>query len=140
MASRCTKPSPGSCSGYDVFVSYPRTDGETLALALHGALRQRRYVSFLDRHEGLYGTDLKATLRSRLARSQALLVVATPASFASPHVEFEVASFVERHRSKPRPFSFRRSAWVAAPIEHRGHQGQKGIVPVLPSCPSCPLC
>jgi WD40 repeat protein len=89
--------------GYDVFVSYPREDGADVALALYRTLRQRGYAVFLDQHEGLYGTDLERTLSARLARSQALVVVATSESFASPHVAFEVSSFVEAHARKPRP-------------------------------------
>jgi hypothetical protein len=76
--------------GYDFFISYGRRDGTPQALALHEALRSHGLVCFLDREEFVPGGPLPESTRRAVRKSSALILLATPAALASPHVATEV--------------------------------------------------
>jgi WD40 repeat protein len=88
--------------GYDLFISYSRADGADYAKALYSRLNDRGYTVFLDRHEGLYGEQLKARLKALLSRSKAMILVATRHAFESAHVQFELDTFAKAHAARPR--------------------------------------
>ena len=97
---------------YRAFISYSHADSR-FALWLHrkierfaipaapGAGRVRLAPVFLDRAELPAATDLSATVRAALARSAALIVIASPHARASRWVDREIALFRELHPDRP---------------------------------------
>src|SRR5262245_7053594 len=82
--------------GYDIFISYARSDASRYAAALKRDLEQRGFRCFLDKVDFPAGSELRAGLERDLARSQAAVVVASPAGRASQYVALEVATYRRR--------------------------------------------
>lgn len=103
---------PDDSRQYRAFISYSHADSR-FALWLHrkierfaipagpGAGRVRLAPVFLDRAELPAATDLSATVRAALARSAALIVIASPHARASRWVDREIALFRELHPDRP---------------------------------------
>ncbi|MBN8500100.1 MAG: toll/interleukin-1 receptor domain-containing protein [Sphingomonadales bacterium] len=92
---------------YHAFVSYSHADAR-FARWLHRRLERQRQADhallapiFIDRAELVAGPDLSAQVRTALAGSAALIVVASPAARASRWVELEIALFRELHPDRP---------------------------------------
>lgn len=101
---------PGS---FRAFLSYSHVD-ERAARRLHRALETYRLPRrlragadgrltpiFRDRDELPAGEDLSATIRSALARSEALIVLCSPAARASQWVGREIELFRQLHPDRP---------------------------------------
>jgi len=92
---------------YRAFISYSHADAG-LAGWLHRKLESARLPDgdrlapiFIDRAELAAAPDLSAQVRDALARSAALIVVASPAARASRWVDQEVRLFRELHPERP---------------------------------------
>jgi tetratricopeptide (TPR) repeat protein len=100
-------PATGQTPQYRAFISYSHADTR-FAGGLHRRLETWRLPDgtklapiFLDRAELAAGPDLPAQVREALARSAALVVVASPAARASRWVAQEIALFRELHPERP---------------------------------------
>jgi hypothetical protein len=80
--------------GYDVFISYKRSDASGFAAAVAQELLERDYTCFLDKSEAPPGVHLDDHIGKALARSRALLVIVTPGALDSPWVTEELRIFL----------------------------------------------
>ena len=103
------EPGPGGAARYWAFVSYSHADSR-FAGWLHRQLERYRLPDgppatarrvFIDRAELAAGSDLSVEVRSALARSAALVVVASPAARASRWVAREIEEFRQLHPDAP---------------------------------------
>lgn len=92
---------------YRAFISYSHADSR-FAAWLHGRLERSRDADgarltpiFIDRAELVAGPDLPAQVRDALARSAALIVIASPTARASRWVGQEIALFRQLHPDRP---------------------------------------
>lgn len=92
---------------YRAFISYSHADSH-LAARLHRALERSRDADgarlapiFIDRAELAAGPDLSAQVRTALAHSDALIVIASPAARASRWVGQEIALFRQLNPEHP---------------------------------------
>lgn len=93
----------GRWFGYDFFISYKRGDAveggaSDYALALAQELRAADFRVFLDSAEAPIGLELKPTLTKALAKSRALILIATREAIASKYVQLEVQLFASKGR------------------------------------------
>lgn len=79
--------------GYDIFISYRRTDGSAYAEKLWRDLKSAGLTPFLDRDETPGGAQLTPTLVRALRRSRMLVVLLTPDVLDSEWVQQEVETF-----------------------------------------------
>jgi uncharacterized membrane protein YidH (DUF202 family) len=100
-------PAPGEEPPYRAFISYSHAD-DRFATWLHRKLEGWRLPDggrlapiFIDRAELSAGTDLSVQVRDGLARSQALVVIASPSAKASRWVGKEIALFRQISPEKP---------------------------------------
>jgi hypothetical protein len=84
--------------GFDVFVSYTRSDGLTYAVSLVDELQARGLTCWLDQHDMMAGSSLASQVRSAVNSSRILVVVATHAAMRSKYVQVEVEAFARRGR------------------------------------------
>jgi WD40 repeat protein len=84
--------------GYDLFISYRRSDATPYAAALFEALRQADFRCFLDDNDATPGKPLTDKLRWALKRSKVLLIVASPDLPLSTWVPKEVKMFAMSQR------------------------------------------
>jgi TIR domain len=96
-----------SAPRYRAFVSYSHADARFVGW-LHRKLEATRLPGkarlapiFIDRAELVAGPDLSAQVREALARSAALVVVASPTARTSRWVGQEIALFRELHPDRP---------------------------------------
>lgn len=91
--------------GFDIFISYARTDGLLYARRLSELLRTRgkkRLNCFLDEVDFAAGSDLRAATVRNLHLSSTLLLVITPSAIGSKYVETEIVTFRRfKKRSSP---------------------------------------
>ena len=80
-------------AGYDLFISYRRSDAKQYATALFEALRRADFRCFLDDNDATPGKPLTSKLLWALNRSKVLLVVASPDLHLSTWVPQEVEIF-----------------------------------------------
>lgn len=100
--------SAGTATPYRAFISYSHTDA-SFAHWLHRRLENFRLADrddalrpiFIDHAELVAGGDLTAQVRDALTKSEALIVVASPAARASRWVAQEIALFREHHPDRP---------------------------------------
>lgn len=92
---------------YRAFISYSHADSR-FAARLHAGLELSRDAAgarlapiFIDRAELAAGPDLSAQVRTALAGSDALIVIASPAARSSRWVGQEIALFRQLHPSRP---------------------------------------
>ncbi len=93
---------------YRAFISYSHADAK-FAHWLHRKLENFHVADradalrpiFIDRAELVAGGDLTAQVRDAITRSEALIVVASPAARASRWVAQEIALFRDRHPDRP---------------------------------------
>lgn len=98
----------GVAAPYRAFISYSHADAkfahwlhrrlEDFQLGEHGEMLR---PIFIDRAELVAGGDLTAQVRDAIARSEALIVVASPAAQNSRWVAQEIALFREHHPDRP---------------------------------------
>lgn len=100
-------PAEQAAAQYRAFISYSHADSR-FAAWLHRRLeaaplpdRTRLTPIFLDRAELAAGPDLPAQVRTALAASAALVVVASPAARVSRWVAQEIALFRDLHPDRP---------------------------------------
>ncbi len=100
-------PATGETPQYRAFISYSHADTR-FAARLHRRLEAWRLPAgarltpiFIDRAELAASPDLPAQVREALARSAALVVVASPAARASRWVAQEIALFRALHPNRP---------------------------------------
>lgn len=79
--------------GYDIFISYRRTDGSAYAEKLWRDLKSAGLTPFLDRDETPGGAHLTPTLVRALRKSRMLVVLLTPDVLDSEWVQQEVNTF-----------------------------------------------
>ena len=79
--------------GYDIFISYRRTDGSAYAEKLWRDLKSAGLTPFLDRDETPGGAHLTPTLVRALRKSRMLVVLLTPDVLDSEWVQQEVETF-----------------------------------------------
>lgn len=79
--------------GYDIFISYRRSDGSAYAEKLWRDLKAAGIAPFLDRDETPGGAQLTPSLMRALRRSRMLLVLLTPDVLDSEWVQQEVETF-----------------------------------------------
>lgn len=100
---------PGHAGRYWAFVSYSHADSR-FAFWLHRQLERYRLPTgpdsahrrlFIDRAELTAGSDLTREVRAALARSERLVVVASPAARASRWVAREIEEFRQLHPGAP---------------------------------------
>lgn len=84
--------------GYDLFISYRRSDATPYAAALFEALRQADFRCFLDDNDAIPGKPLTEKLQRALKRSKVLLIVASPDLPLSVWVRKEVEVFARLKR------------------------------------------
>jgi WD40 repeat protein len=84
--------------GYDLFISYRRSDATRYAAALFEALRLADFRCFLDDNDATPGKPLTEKLQSALKRSKVLLIVASPDLPLSTWVPKEVELFLGTKR------------------------------------------
>jgi hypothetical protein len=84
--------------GYDLFISYRRSDATPYASALFELLRQADFRCFLDDNDATPGKPLTDRLRRALKRSKVLLIVASPDLPLSIWVPKEVEIFAKSRR------------------------------------------
>ncbi len=82
--------------GYDIFISYRRTDAGDYAEKLAIALQEQGFICFLDREETVAGIKLSPALNRALRRSHTLVVILTPGVLKSDWVEQEVETFLRK--------------------------------------------
>ena len=88
--------------GYDVFISFalggPPRGSRSYASDLARRLRERDYAVFFSEDEAPAGGQLDGTLKTALARSRILVVIANRGTLADPRwVRVEVEEFRRRH-------------------------------------------
>ena len=76
--------------GYDIFISYRRSDGSAYAEKLWRDLKAAGIAPFLDRDETPGGARLTPSLMRALRRSRMLVVLLTPDVLDSEWVQQEV--------------------------------------------------
>ena len=79
--------------GYDIFISYRRSDGSAYAEKLWRDLKAAGIAPFLDRDETPGGARLTPSLMRALRRSRMLVVLLTPDVLDSEWVQQEVETF-----------------------------------------------
>jgi WD40 repeat protein len=79
--------------GYDIFISYRRSDGSAYAEKLWRDLKSAGLTPFLDRDETPGGAQLTPTLVRALRKSRMLVVLLTPDVLDSEWVQQEVETF-----------------------------------------------
>src|SRR5262245_45730791 len=77
--------------GYDVFISYRRSEATGYAERLCRDLKDRGLTVFLDQDETPGGTHLAPALERALRRSRMLVLVLTPHVLESQWIEAEVS-------------------------------------------------
>jgi hypothetical protein len=87
--------------GYDVFISYKRSDCSGFAAAVAHQLRERDYTCFLDTSDAPPGVHLDDHISKALARSRALVLVVTKSAQDSPWVTEELRLFLKERGSRP---------------------------------------
>ena len=105
-------------AGYDLFISYRRSDAKQYATALFEALRRADFRCFLDDNDATPGKPLTSKLLWALNRSKVLLVVASPDLHLSTWVPQEVEIFA---RSKRCPSSDKYGILASDIEEALGH-------------------
>jgi WD40 repeat protein len=80
--------------GFDVFISYARSDGSPFSEALRAALSDAKLRVFLDSTELPDGTNLPLYLTTAIRRSSVVAIVCTPGAFKSSWIlrEAEIAT------------------------------------------------
>jgi WD40 repeat protein len=84
--------------GYDLFISYRRSDATPYALALFEALSKADFRCFLDDNDATPGKPLTDKLLRALSRSSVLLIVASPDLPHSTWVPREIEIFAKSKR------------------------------------------
>jgi hypothetical protein len=84
--------------GYDLFISYRRSDATPYAAALFEVLRRADFRCFLDDNDATPGQPLTDKLQWALKRSKVLLIVASPDLPVSIWVPKEVEIFAKSRR------------------------------------------
>lgn len=92
--------------GYDIFISFalgePPRGSRSYASDLARRLRERDYTVFFSEEEAPAGDRLDDALKTALARSRVLVVIANRATLADPRwVRAEVEAFRSRHPGRP---------------------------------------
>lgn len=82
--------------GFDVFISYRRSEATAYAEELARQLNRNGLICFLDREETAAGAELTHALRSALRRSRAMVCVVTPGVADSHWIQQEVTQFLRR--------------------------------------------
>lgn len=80
--------------GYDIFLSYRRSEAGQYAEALAEALQANGLACFVDREETVGGVELAPALRKALRRSRMLVAVLTPGVRESEWIAAEIKAFV----------------------------------------------
>jgi WD40 repeat protein len=79
--------------GFDIFISYRRSEARAYANDLYARLRAEDYFCFLDDYESPPGTPLTSSIERALKRSRILVLIATSESLQSEWVGREVEKF-----------------------------------------------
>jgi len=82
--------------GFDVFISYRRSEAAAYAEELARQLNRNGLICFLDREETAAGAELTYALKSALRRSRAMVCVVTPGVADSHWIRQEVTQFLKR--------------------------------------------
>lgn len=77
-------------TGGQVFLSYARQDGTTLAEALREALREAGFRAFMDCHEIVGGVEIQRQISKEMLQSELVIVVDSRGAAASPWVAEEL--------------------------------------------------
>jgi WD40 repeat protein len=85
--------------GYDVFISYSRSDGLKYAQALYVALNERGLAPFIDVVGTSPGQSTPASVLRRLKRSSMLVLVCSAGAAASRNIAEEVEAFAPTGRN-----------------------------------------
>lgn len=84
--------------GYDIFISYTRADAKEYAAKLYEQLTSLDYSCFFDKKEAPGGSSLNSALRSALAGSKTLVLVATEKALSREYVRLEFGEFAAKRR------------------------------------------
>lgn len=82
--------------GYDIFLSYRRSEAGSYAEALVKALEEHGLVCFIDREETVGGVVLAPALTTALRRSRMLVAVLTPGVPRSDWIVKEIEAFLDK--------------------------------------------
>jgi hypothetical protein len=88
--------------GYDLFISYSRTDGLDYAYAIAQYLLSHGYECYIDQLSSISpGAELPPNIRDAVKCSTALVLIGSEGTQASDPVAKEVALFLENNRNNP---------------------------------------
>jgi hypothetical protein len=79
--------------GFDIFISYKRSEAGVYANDLYSRLRGEDYLCFLDDHEAPPGAPLNSSIDRALRRSRVLIFIATREALQSDWVGREIERF-----------------------------------------------
>lgn len=85
--------------GYDVFISYSRSDGLRYAQALYVGLNERGLAPFIDVVGTSPGQSTPASVLRRLRRSSMLVLVCSSGAAASKNISEEIEAFIPTGRN-----------------------------------------
>ena len=85
--------------GFDIFISYARSDGAAYAELLEARLETVGFTVFRDRHELNVGDPLDHTVTAAIQRSRRFVLVDTMGARVSPWVAKELTSFLESNHA-----------------------------------------
>ncbi len=94
--------------GYDIFISYSRTDAGEYSEALAIALQQKKFKCYLDRWSAKPSPTLTDELRKKLRMSKVLLVLGTDGALESKFVSQEIDYFLNQGGEQLIPVDFGR--------------------------------
>src|SRR5438874_9454537 len=84
--------------GYDVFISYMHENARLYSTALFRQLEDSDVKCFFDDEEAPAGTVLDPALRTAVAKSRLLVLIATPGALDRVWIQSELEYFLHRKR------------------------------------------
>lgn len=92
--------------GYDIFISYARKDASVYAEDLAIALQKQQYKCYIDKWGTKPGKSLPSELKTKLARSSMLVILATDEALNSPSIKEEVEYYLSKNGANIVPVNF----------------------------------
>jgi WD40 repeat protein len=86
--------------GYDVFISYARSDADAYAELLETRLEALGFATFRDKREINAGDRLDSSLKSAIRRSRQFVLLDTPGARQSRWVAGEIETFLQSRRQR----------------------------------------